>query len=121
MQFRSMAQKSGCAFGFVGSGNDTRSTVTCPMIPFSYRMSPIDWQMVMRFIFGNDYCGKKQLEFTCNCAFTRSIDPTIYVLPSGSIKKAMLGLAICYLRHVGAASIIPPTRQNAAIYSAQVL
>jgi len=42
-------------------------------------------------------------------------------MPSGSIKKAMLGLAIWWLRQVGDASMIPPTRQNDDMYSCQDL
>ena len=33
-----------------GSGNDTRSTVTCPMTPFSYSTDPIAFDIVIRFI-----------------------------------------------------------------------
>ena len=33
----------------------------------------------------------------------------------------MLGLAIWWLMQVGAASMMPPTRQNEAMYSAQLL
>ena len=84
-------------------------------------MSPIDWQMVIIFMFGSDYWGKKQPELTWLWAFTLSMDPTICVLPSGSMKKAILGLAIYYLRQVGAASMIPPTRQKETMYSAHVL
>lgn len=84
----------------------------CPMTPFSYKMSPMDLQIVIMFMFGSDYCGKKHPALTYYLAVNLSIDPITSTWPSGSIIKAILGLAIEWLRHVGAASIIPPTLQK---------
>lgn len=71
----STAQNNGCEFGDVGSGKDTRSTVTCPITPFSYSTSPIDFEIVIRFIFGSDFCGKNQPEFMYSRDANLSNDP----------------------------------------------
>jgi len=71
------------------------------------------------FMFGRDCWGKKQPEFTYYLAVILSNDPITSTLPSGSRMNEMLGLAIYWLRQVGAASMIPPTRQKDAMYSCQ--
>ena len=73
------------------------------------------------FIFGSDFWGKKQPALTCWRAVNLSMDPIILVFPSGSTRKEIEGAAIWWDKQVGAASMIPPTRQNDAMYSAQDL
>lgn len=73
------------------------------------------------FMLGRDYYGKKQPAFTYVRAAKRSAEPITCTWPSGSIRNAMLGLAIWWLRQVGAASMMPPTLQKDAIYSLQLL
>ena len=53
----SVAQNKGWDDGEVGSGKLTKSTVIWPIIPFSYKTSPIDFESVTKFIFGRDYWG----------------------------------------------------------------
>ena len=89
-----MAQNKGWLLGLVGSGKDTKSTVTWPITPFSYSISPIELQMVFMFIFGSDYWGKKQPALINCFAANLSIDPSKSTLPSGSMIKAMDGLDI---------------------------
>ena len=54
-QLRSIAQNNGWLYGEVGSGKETKSTVIWPIIPFSYSISPIDFDIVIIFILGKDY------------------------------------------------------------------
>jgi hypothetical protein len=60
----STAQKSGAPVGSCGSGNATRSTVTCPMRPLSYSCVEIWLQTVVRSSAGSDVDGKKQPPLT---------------------------------------------------------
>jgi hypothetical protein len=66
----------------------------CPNTPFSYKISPIDVHIVIIFILGKLYYGKKQPAFIYVLAAKRSIEPIIVIYPSGWIKKAIEGLAI---------------------------
>ena len=75
--------------------------------------------MVYMFMFGKDYCGKKQPELMNSLAANLSMEPISVTSPSGSTMKAMDGLAIWLDKHVGTASMTPPTRQNYLRYSSQ--
>ena len=116
-----MAQNSGWEFGELGSGKLIKSMVTWPITPLSNNTYPIDELIDCKFIFGRDYCGKKQPPLTNSFAVNLSNDPTSCVSPLGSINIAIEGLAIWLVWQLGAASIIPPTRQNELRYSGQLL
>ena len=72
-------------------------------------------------MFGRLYWGKKQPALTYCLAANLSKDPIMLTKPSGSIQKEIDGLAIWWLKQVGEASMMPPTLQKEAMYSAQLL
>jgi hypothetical protein len=114
---RSTAQNKGCDCGLVGSGKLTKSTVTCPNIPFEYKASPMLRERVIIFILGKDYYGKIQPAFWNSLAENLSIDPIRSTLPSGSMRNETEGAPIYIVKHVGAASMTPPTLQKFWRYS----
>lgn len=89
----STAQNRGWALALVGSGKLTKSIVTWPINPFSYKISPTDLLIVMRFIDGKLVYGKKQPALIYSLAANLSNEPINSMFPSGSIKKAIDGLA----------------------------
>lgn len=78
---------------WAGSGKLTRSMVTWPMTPLSKSTEPMARDIVIRFICGRLVWGKKQPALMYSFAANLSKDPISSMLPSGSMKKAMDGLA----------------------------
>ena len=71
-------------------------------------------------MFGSDYWGKKQPELMYSLAANRSTDPRSSISPSGSTMNEIDGDDIWLDKHVGTASMTPPTRQNCSRYSSQL-
>ena len=117
----STAQNNGCALGSEGLGKLTKSIVTWPISPFSYKTLATDSHNVVRFIAGKLVCGKKHPAYTYSLAWNLSYDPRISISPSGSIINAIEGLDTLEGAHKGAASITPPCLQNFSMYASKVL
>ena len=79
------------------------------------------FDIVIKFIYGRDVYGKKHPAFMYSLAANLSNEPINSMFPSGSMKKAIDGLAKVFGGHIGAASVTPPTRQNWSRYSSQDL
>lgn len=93
---------------FVGSGKAIKSTVTWPNTPFEYRISPMDFEIVNKFMLGRETWGKKAPTFRNSFPENLSKEPIKSISPLGSMKNDIEGDEIWLGRHVGLASIIPP-------------
>lgn len=113
--FISTAQNNGCPYGSAGFGKLTKSTVTCPISPFSYKIIEIDLARCTKFIDGKLVQGKKHPPLTNWVASILSNDPINFVSPLGSIKNETDGIESYDYEQRGVASITPPILQNFCI------